>query len=562
MEYLTNIGLFALLFFILVFIHELGHFLMAKWVGIRVERFSIGMGPALFSKKWGDTEYRVAALPLGGYVKMAGDDPTKEYSEEEKRVGFLTQKPGAKLLVVFGGPAFNLILPIFVFGIMMMFGIPRISSFVGMVEDESPAAKAGLMSGDRILAVNGEKLRAWDDFNEKIKTAPNEELNIVVERQSFETTSSKQLRLSLTPELGEGKSRFGEDIKVGRSGISPTYLPPRVYFEGDQGPLPESGVQPFDRVVSANGQPIQTKEEWERFLSQFSGQELQLQMQRGSQTYAAAIKLPEGSGDVKSRLGLLPIELVIGELVPGGAAKEVGIQSGDRIVSISGKQLQEWNDLLQAVRGSKGEEVEISWSRGGEMFSGRIQAEKTTIEDPLMGKDNPLAVKEIYRIGVSPKIERETDRFYEQSWSPLAWVSKGFTKTWDLTTMTAEALGKLVTGQLSLKLLGSPIMIYKVAGNTFRLAGGGYDGWISFFTTLAMLSITLGLVNLLPIPILDGGHAVFFTLEAIRGKPVSIRVLEIANQLGLVIILGVFVMVLWNDIDRYRFLEQIIEKFQ
>src|SRR5665213_2617730 len=141
---LIDIGLFALLFLLLVFVHELGHFLMAKWVDIKVEKFSIGMGPKLFSFKRGETEYKLELLPLGGYVKMAGDDPTKEYTPEERERGFLAKKPPQKLLVVFGGPLFNLILPIFIFGLTLATGIPTMRPIVGSLESEMPASLAGL----------------------------------------------------------------------------------------------------------------------------------------------------------------------------------------------------------------------------------------------------------------------------------------------------------------------------------------------------------------------------------------------------------------------------------
>ena len=131
-----------------------------------------------------------------------------------------------------------------------------------------------------------------------------------------------------------------------------------------------------------------------------------------------------------------------------------------------------------------------------------------------------------------------------------------------MTNLTVQALYKLATGQLSLKLLGSPIMIYKVAGNSYRMAGGGYYGWISFLSNLALLSITLGLVNLLPIPVLDGGHAVFFTVEWIRGKPVSLRVMEIATQVGLLALICLFALVLYNDFHRYGWLDSVFKLFQ
>jgi regulator of sigma E protease len=179
-----------------------------------------------------------------------------------------------------------------------------------------------------------------------------------------------------------------------------------------------------------------------------------------------------------------------------------------------------------------------------------------------MGKDNPLAAEPVYRIGIGPATNFETATFIDKSLNPIKWIKRGFSETWLMGSMTVTALYKIFTGQLSVKLLGSPIMIYKVAGNSYRMAGGGYQGWISFLTNLALLSIALGLMNLLPVPVLDGGHATFFTIEWIRGKPVSLRVMEIASQVGLFLLICLFVLVIFNDFHRYGWFDSIMKVFR
>jgi len=561
MSYLQDVGLFALLFVALVFFHELGHFLMAKWVGIRVERFSVGMGPAIFSKKWGETEYRLAAIPLGGYVKMSGDDPTKEYSEEEKKRGFLTQSPPAKLLVVFGGPVFNLVLPIFVFSLMLAIGWPTVRPVIGTLDPEHAAAVAGLRSGDVVQAVNGQELRQWREFEQIIRESAEKNLVLSVERQDLVEGRAKTFELPLRPRLSEGMSRFGEPVEVGMIGVSPAYTMPMIYFEDPQSPLAVAGFEPFDVVHSINSQEILTLSQWDEFLDASAVREFELVAKRGRAEVRSVISVP-GEASLRDLLRVEPVELVVGEVSSGGAAAGIGMQVGDRLISIGGTELLAWENVFDRIQASAGEPIEIVWSRGGEILRAEVSAERTTHRDPMLGRDHPLGDQEAFRIGVAPRLERTTSFYEEQTWNPVVWLSRGVSETWELTTMTATALWKLVTGQISLRLLGSPIMIYKVTGTSFRMAGGGHQGWIAFLTTLALLSVSLGLINLLPIPILDGGHAVFFTIEWIRGKRVSLRTMEIASQVGLFVIVGLFAMVFYNDLSRYDFFERVLRIFQ
>lgn len=565
MHTLTDIGLFALLFFLLVFIHELGHYLMAKWVGIRVERFSIGMGPSLFAFKWGDTEYKLGLLPLGGYVKMFGDDITKQYSEEEKKIGFLTQKPPAKLLVVFGGPVFNLLLPIFLLGGLLAFGIPQMKSVIGTVEPDKPAAKAGLQSGDLVVAVNGKYIRKWAELEERVQNSAGQNLTLGIERQDLKSGDTKYLELPVVPDLAQGKSRFGEDIQVGRIGVSPDFQIAQIFFENAQAPFAKAGFQNFDRVVAINqikilGEPQfhQVLENLEPGLAKFEVTRL---VDGKEKSFSAEVKVPKGNRRFEA-LGLFSPDLVISHIEPGQPAEKAGLKEGDRIVSVGGVKIKVWDEFSKQVRGSKGKALQLEWSRQGKPMKATLTPEQTVIADPLMGKDNPLAREPVYRIGVSPATRADTSLMIERSLNPVDWIRRGLRETWTMTSMTVEALTKLVTGHLSLKLLGSPIMIYKVAGNSYRMAGGGHYGWVSFFSNLALLSITLGLVNLLPIPVLDGGHATFFIIEWIRGRPLSLKIMELAQQVGLFILMSLFAFVLYNDFYRYGFIDRVLNLFR
>jgi regulator of sigma E protease len=559
---LVDLGLFALLFLILVFIHELGHFLMAKWVGIKVEKFSIGMGPKLFSFTKGETEYKLELLPLGGYVKMAGDDPTKEYSEEEKRRGFLSKKPPQKLLVVFGGPAFNLILPLFIFGLTLATGIPTMKAVVGSLEAEMPGALAGLQSGDRILTIDGRPAIKFQDIEVAVEKSSGSPLNLEIERVNLQTGAKEILTKTLQPKKVPGKTKFGEETEVFRIGVGPDFTSPEIFFDDPESLAARSGLKPFDKIKKINSVEILSADQLEKAWTFVEPGPLSLVVERDRKTVSVNVEIPNAKTSVPARLGLLSTQLVLGMVEKNSPAARAGLQIHDFLVSINGQELKDWDDVTKFVRGSDGKALQIKWNRKGKPMEASILPEKTVIEDPLMGKDNPLARDPVYRIGISPAKAVETALMFERSLNPIDWIKRGFSETWNMTKTTVIALSKLFTGQLSIKLLGSPIMIYKVAGNSYRMAGGGYLGWYSFLTTLAMLSITLGLVNLLPIPVLDGGHATFFIIEWIRRRPVSVRFMEIATQVGLFLLIALFGVVLFNDFTRYGFFDSIVKLFR
>ncbi len=561
-QWLTDVGLFALLFFILVFIHELGHFLMAKWVGIKVERFAIGMGPSLFSFRKGETEYKLGILPLGGYVKMLGDDPTREFSDEEKRRGFLSKTPPQKLLVVFGGPGFNLILPIFVFGLMLATGIPTIQPVVGSLEPKMPGVEAGLKPGDKILKINGEPIKKWANVESTIEKSQGEVLQLEIERVDTASGKVEPRSIAVQPRLVAAKSKYGEDIQAYKVGIGPDFSVPEVFFEDDKSPLAQAGLQRFDRIRSINQIQITTIEQLREAFQNLKPGEVDIVVERNGKEEAKKLLIPAGKSSVEERIGFRSVELVIGNVDKTGPAGKAGLEKDDYLVSINGSVLREWEEVAKFIRASQGAAVNVKWSRKGQIMEASMKPESTVIDNPLMGKDDPLAREPMYRVGISPAKQVETSLAIERSMNPMMWFKRGISETWHMVNTTVTALYKLVTGQLSVKLLGSPIMIYKVAGNSYRMAGGGYLGWFSFLSNLALLSITLGLVNLLPVPVLDGGHATFFTIEWIRGRPISVRVMELATQVGFFILIGLFGIVIFNDFHRYGFIDSIIKIFK
>ncbi|MBI5014612.1 MAG: RIP metalloprotease RseP [Deltaproteobacteria bacterium] len=343
---------FLVLLGILIFVHELGHFLVAKRLGIRVLKFSLGFGPRIFGWQRGDTEYAVSAVPLGGYVKLYGEDPDEELPPEDRAASFSARGVGHRLATVAAGPSMNLLLAVVVFSVLSFFGTPVLLPVVGEVSSGMPAAGAGLQPGDRISAVNGRAVGSWDEMAEAIGSSSGRELGLTVHR------GAETLTVRVQPTRREAKNLFGEVEERPVIGISP-------------------------------------------------------------------------SGAVENQRS------------PAWMAPWIGL--------------------------------------------------------------------------------RETGRW-----------------TW----MTLEVLGKMAAGRVSPRTLGGPIAIAKMAGDTAQ------TGPLNFLFLIAILSVNLAVLNLLPIPVLDGGHLFFFLVEAVRGRPVSVKFREAAQQVGLMILLLLMAFVMYNDVAR------------
>ena len=338
---------------VLIFVHELGHFLLAKLFGVGVEKFSLGFGKKILGFKKGETEYLISAFPLGGYVKMVGEGGDVELSEEDKARSFAAKPPIQRIAIVAAGPVFNLLFAWLVFVIVFMIGVPAVTSRIGEVVKDKPAAKVGIQANDVVTGINGKKVDRWDDFARVVADSAGKAVTVQVKRG--EAVHS----FTVTPETRTGKNLFGESVTT-----------------------------PVIGVVAA--------------------------------------------GDVV------------------------------------------------------------------------------------------------------------TDRF-----GPGEAFTRGSAQTWNVIKLTFLSLEKLVERAIPLDTVGGPIMIAKMAGQ--QAAAGG----ASFLAFMALLSINLGVLNLLPVPILDGGHLFFFLVELVLRRPVSLRTREIAQQVGLVLLIGLMVLAFYNDIARY-----------
>lgn len=432
---LTILGGIAILG-VLVFVHELGHFTVAKLAGVKVLKFSLGFGPRLLSRQWGETEYMVCAIPLGGYVLMLGEGGGVEGEAVEPLPGdegrsFAAKSVGMRSLIIAAGPLTNLILPFLILPLAYMLGV-SVPAYIeqpatpGYIVAGSPAASAGFLAGDRIVAINGSPVTTWESAN-----------NIL-------------LSLAGTP--------------------------------------------------------------------------LKIEILRAQKTLS--LPLADGGIDGLIPLGLLPLqEAVVGTLSPKMPAAKAGIKVGDRIVTIDGTAVNSWYDLKELIRAGKG---------GGQNFEIRRADGSLTALMMTAQIENGE-----YLIGISPQLQS-----IEKRYAPLAAIRAGWGRAHELIELTYLFIGKLFTGHVSSNNIGGPISVVQIAGQAAQ------TDVASIFLVLAFLSIQLGILNLLPVPILDGGHLFFNLIEFVIRRPLSLRIREIAQQVGLGLLLLLMLLAFYNDITR------------
>ncbi|HEX9743701.1 MAG TPA: RIP metalloprotease RseP [Nitrospiraceae bacterium] len=438
---------FVIVLGVLVAFHEFGHFLMARWVGVRVLKFSLGFGPKLFGRQIGDTEYLVSAIPLGGYVKLFGEEESDATSPEEQRRSFTHQNLWSKVLIVFGGPGFNFLLAYLIFAGWLATGAPLfVPSFQDLTPDieamkpGSPAATAGLKVGDRVLRVNEKDIATRTEL--------------------------------------------------------------------------------FEAVAKSNGRP------------------LTLDVRRDSQvktlvvTPAATTVQDDGKDVTVYSLGIEETAPVISAVMHGSPAMAAGFKEGDRVVAIEGQAVHTWSQMTGLVKNSPNHPLKVDVSRGGKVVTLTVTPalEKTVVDGKSV---------EIGKIGVSGP-----GRSLIRSSNSFMAVWDGLEATWGWTELTAVGIYKMIAGEISSKNIGGPLTIASISGEA------GAQGISSVMFLIAILSINLGVLNLLPIPILDGGHLLFFLIEAVLRKPLGDRQRELAQQAGLLLLVFIMVFAFWNDIER------------
>lgn len=449
-DILQTILAFVVALGLLIFVHEYGHFWVARRCGVRVIRFSIGFGQPLL--KWKDkqgTEFVLAALPLGGFVKMLGE-PGSDVHEHQKHLSFAHKTVLQRFAIVAAGPLVNLVFAVLLYWVVFVSGVTSLAPFVGKVEPESQAAVAGFQSMDEILAVDGKPTESWEDVT-----------------------------IALI-------SKIGESVQVRFT----------VRSEGS----------------SATAQRVVNLQNW---------------MQGQEKTHP--LKL----------LGMAPFfptaPPVLGDLVEGNAAQRQGLQTGDTVLSVNGVEILTWEEWVGLIRQNPLIKMDVLVRRGdGELLL-------AITPDEVIEDDGS-------RIGqIGAHLPSEFSKYpdfmvRERQYGPLAAVTKSITYAWSRVELTVMSIGKMFTGLISLDNISGPITIAKVAGDS---AGYGLEAFLGF---MAYLSISLGVLNLLPIPVLDGGHLMYYLVEMIKGSPVSEKAQAVGNSLGLGLLVMFMGLAFYNDI--------------
>ncbi|RDH88751.1 MAG: RIP metalloprotease RseP [endosymbiont of Seepiophila jonesi] len=447
---LFTIAAFVVALGILITVHELGHFWVARRVGVKVLRFSIGFGKPLWTRvgKIDGTEYVLAAIPLGGYVKML-DEREAPVDPGELDRAFNRQTLASRTAIVLAGPLFNLLFAVFAFWLIFVTGDTGIKPLVGEVKAESIAGQAGFQTGDRILSVNQESTPTWE-------------------------TAVYML--------------LAESLDVGQIAV---------------------------RVEDESGR------EAVRWLDAGRLQEMSEEAQ------------------ILQNLGITPkrpvVAPVIGTLLPGEAADRDGLKTGDLLLSVDGQSLESWVEWVKYVRARPEQRMVLEVERAGSL----IRLELTPVAIESEGES-------IGRIGASVHVPPHLMDDYQTEirYGPLEAVGKSLYKTWDLSLLMLKMLGKMVIGEVSVKNLSGPISIAEYAGKTASY------GLIDFLKFLAVVSISLGVLNLLPIPVLDGGHLLFFLLEAIKGGALSETFMEHGQKIGMILLLAMMSLAFYVDLSR------------
>ncbi len=436
---------------ILIAVHEFGHFWVARRLGVKVLRFSIGFGRPLWRHQAqdGETEYVIAAIPLGGYVKML-DEREAPVDAAERERAFNRQSLPVRSAIVAAGPVFNFIFAILAFWLIFVIGDTGLVPRVGEVEPDSRAEQAGFLPGDRILSVGEEQTPSWENVVYSLLA------------QSLDQNS----------------------------------LPIRV--------LGESGVE---------------RQRW------LDTHDLQ--------------KLAE-EGKVLENLGLKPdrpiLPPVIGEVLPGEPAQLAGLQTGDRILGVDGTAIENWTQWVDYVKARPQQTLQLEIEREGEPLS-------LAITTAVMGEGESA----YGRIGAGVEVPEGLMESYRSlvRYGPLDAVGHALTKTWDMSVLMLRMLGKMLIGEVSVKNLSGPISIADTAGKSASF------GPVYFIKFLAVVSVSLGVLNLLPIPVLDGGHLFFFLIEAVKGGPLSERFVEQGQKIGMMILLVIMSIAFYVDLNRF-----------
>lgn len=450
MSLIQNILAVIVVLGLLVTFHEFGHFWVARRCGVKVLRFSVGFGKPLWSTvdRHG-TEFAVAAIPLGGYVKML-DEREAPVPEEQLDQAFNRKTVWQRIAIVAAGPIANFLLAIVAYWALFVAGTTTVAPIVGDVAPNSPAAAAGLSHGAEITSIQGDTMRSWEEINLKLVSMIGFNGDLVLEAQPEGSNASRVYQLPVANYM------VRQD-------------PPQ--------PMQSLGITPWRPNVPA----------------------------------------------------------VLGQVIDGQAAAQAGLRAGDRIVSLDGEPIDDWMQFVSVIRENAGQTLEVGYQRGDEQGSLSLTPGRNTLESGV----------EVGYIGAGAQQVTWPEEFQREiRYGPVEAVGQALSRTGEMTLLTVDAIRKMLVGLISPSNLSGPITIAQISGDSAR---AGMEAFVGF---LAYLSISLGVLNLLPIPVLDGGHLLYYFIEVVRGRPVSEQTQAVGLRIGLAMVGTLMLMALYFDLMR------------
>lgn len=550
---ISSIAPFFILLGILIFVHELGHFLVAKFFGVRVEVFSMGFGKKIFSYKRGDTTYCISLIPLGGYVKMFGDDPTADIPAEQRQHSFLHKPILQRFAIVLAGPLMNLFFAIFIYTLIAGMGEEVAGPYAGDLSPTSKAYSAGFRSGDKIAQINGIDTPTWLEVQRKIESSGGKVVSVRVERKG----ESQPLQFDVPVVFGNNENIFSFNQNVGQiPGLTQDSRWTIFGINNPESPAAKAGIPSLRLLVTINGKKVQY---WRDLQDTFKevlkpdATSVTLQVREADKPEKAdslqtfEIPLPknwQNAPDLAAALGLESAELYIYQVKKDSPADKAGILPSDKVVRVGGQEMSSWADVLSRVKGfdpaSGGMDFVIR--RNGEEKALKVTPELTTLMSNKGQEERRYTVGIVSGyspVGPEPVSYRLTN--------PLAAFRHGLTETAYMTEFIVMGIVRTVQGEVSAKNIGGVITIGRVASHSFAM------GYNYFLRMMGLISINLFLINLLPVPVLDGGHLLFYTIEGLKGAPLSMRKMEIAQQVGLMLLMFLMAFALFNDFSNLFF---------
>jgi regulator of sigma E protease len=537
---------FIILISSLVFVHELGHFVVAKLFGVKVLTFSVGFGPKVVRFRGNETEYCIGLFPLGGFVKMLEERKDEQVLPEEAKRTFDSQPIWKRVMIVSAGPAMNLAFPVLLYFVAFMGDREFLPPTVGIVLPDHPA-DGKLQPGDRVMAINGTPISTYAEFNRTVRQSPGKELQLRVFRDLGYVT------VAVTPEQVEETHELGIKERIGRVGVLPGSPAATVGISSTSSPAWRAGLRTFDLIIQVADMPVKRLIDLDRVFDNNRGETVPVAFLRPKPVTGAlgglcdmavfehgvaALTPDPNPGDLLARTGLESSDLYAAVVPEGSAEHKANLRPGDKIIEVDARAVLTWHSVQERLMAAPDEPHELTWLHEERRMSGTIRMRREDWVDEYGGAHSRYVMRTLNWLpfAVEPVVPNP---------HPVRWALRNaLEETRDVMRFTGIGIVRLVQGKLSISALSGPLTIYEVAGQE------GEKGTSHFLWVMALVSINLGLLNLAPIPVLDGGHLLFFLSEAVLRRPLPLRVREVASIIGMSFLFVLIGIAFKNDVER------------